>query len=104
MQERNPLIEPENYFEGYKKSIEALKHHPEIIEFDKLCYELFENQPAGKTWIKLVTEKYLLPTLVSRGNPTYQIDLLWQEGFKDFIRMVFNCVTSHKQRINSQGS
>jgi|SRR5271156_3647961 len=104
MEEKNPFIETENYFDGYQKSIAALKNNPEILEFDKLCYELFENQEAGRIFIKLVKEKYLIPSMVSKGNPTYQIDVLWQEGFKDFARMILTCVMSHKQRINAQGN
>ena len=101
--DKNPLIEQENYFEGYQKNIENLKNNPELLEFDKLCYELFEHQDAGRRFMALVTEKYLIPSMVSKGNPTYQLDVLWQEGFKDFARMIRNCVLSHKQRINAQG-
>jgi hypothetical protein len=99
--EKNPLIEPENYFESYNKSIQNLKNHPEVLEFDKLCYELFEMQAAGKKFIEVVTQKYLIPSIASKGQPTYQIDLLWCEGFKDFARMLINCVKSHQQRINA---
>jgi hypothetical protein len=102
--EKNPLIEPENYFEGYQKSIEQLKNNPLALEFDKLCYELFEHQESGKRFIQLVTERYLIPSMVSKGNPTYQLDVLWQEGFKDFIRMLITCTNAHKQRIVAQGS
>lgn len=102
--ERNPLLEPENYLAGYQKSIDELKNKPEILEMDRLCYELFESNEAGRKFIKIVTEKYLLPSLVSKGNPTYQLDVLWQEGFKDFARMLISCVISHKQRIQAQGN
>jgi hypothetical protein len=97
--ERNTLIEPEDYFAGYKKSIEDLKHNPQIIAFDKLCYELFEHQEAGREFIKIITERYLIPSMSSRGNPTYQVDVLWQEGFKDFARMLIMHVQAHKQRM-----
>lgn len=104
MEEKNPYIEPENYFNKYNENIDALKNNPELLAFDKLCYELFENQEAGKKFIKLITDKYLIPSMVSKGNPTYQLDVLWQEGFKDFARMILSCLTAHKQRINAQGS
>ena len=102
--EKNPLLEPENYYAGYEKSMNDLKNNPELIEFDKLCYELFENQEAGKRFMQIVTQRYLIPSLVNKGNPTYQLDVLWQEGFKDFIRTILCCTVSHKQRIQAQGN
>lgn len=99
--ERNPLIEPENYFEGYQKSIESLKNNPQLIEFEKLTYEMIEGNPSGKQWMELVVERYLIPALVAKGNPTYQLDVIWQEGFKDFPRLMQSLVKSHKQRISA---
>ena len=101
MNARNPILEAENYWEGYQKNIEALKNDPKIIAFDKLCYELFEGSKTGKAFIELVKERYLLPSLVSKGNPTYQVDVLWQEGFKDAWRSVISALISHKQRIEA---
>ena len=99
----NPLIQPENYFENYNKSIEELKNNPQALAFDRLCYELFETNEAGKEFMKFITERYLIPSMVSKGNPTYQLDVLWQEGFKDFPRMIMTCTKSHKDRIQAQG-
>jgi hypothetical protein len=97
--ERNPLIEPEDFFSGYNKSIQDHKNNPKVIEFDKLCYELFEHQEVGRHFMKLIEERYLIPSMVSKGNPTYQIDVLWQEGFKDAFRLIRTSVMSHQQRI-----
>jgi hypothetical protein len=99
--DKNKYIEPENYFEGYNDSIKDLKNNPKVIEFDKLCYELFEHQEAGRRFVEMVTERYLIPTIVQKG-PTYQIDILWQEGFKDAFRMIISSVKSHAQRIKSE--
>lgn len=103
--EKNHLIEPENYFEGYNQSIENNRNDPNnliFLEFDKLCYEIFENQEVGKRFIEIITELYLIPAIVSRGNPTYPIDILWQEGFKDFARMILSHIKSNKQRIKAE--
>ena len=97
--ESNPFLQPENFFEGYQEKIDALKNDPAIIEFDKLCFELFSNNTAGKRFIELITERYMIPSLAKAGAPTYQIDVLWAEGFKDFGRMLINSVRSHQQRI-----
>ena len=99
--EGNPYLQQENYLEGYQKSVEELKNKPAIIEFDKLCYELFEMNETGKRFLELATERYLIQSLAGRGNATYQIDVLWAEGFKDAFRLFLNCVNSHKQRIQA---
>jgi hypothetical protein len=97
--DKNPLLQPEDYFSGYKEKIEALKHNPEVVELDKLCYELFERNEVGKRFLELVRQRYLIPALAKPGTPTYQLDIMWAEGFKDFGRMLISSVISHQQRI-----
>lgn len=99
MDERNPLLEQENFFQGYQKSIEELKNNPQLIEFDRLCFELFDRNEQGRRFIELVTERYLIPGLAAKGTATYQLDIIWGEGFKDFIRHIISSVKSHQQRI-----
>jgi len=99
MEQNNPFLEQENFFSGYQKSIDELKNNPQIIEFDKLCFELFESNAQGKRFLELVKERYLVPALVKSGTATYQLDVLWAEGFKEFGRMLLGSVRSHQQRI-----
>jgi hypothetical protein len=51
--------------------------------------------------MELCVERYLIPGLAQPGCPTYQIDILGAEGFKNCLRMFRNCVLSHKQRIKA---
>lgn len=97
--EPNPILQQENFYSGYQKSIEDLKNSPESIEFDKLCYEIFEMNAQGKRFLELVKERYVVPAIVSRGTPTYQIDVIWAEGFKEFPRLCLSAIHAHKQRI-----
>ncbi len=97
--EKNPLLEPEDYMQGYTDKINALKNDPKIIEFDKLCYELFEKNEMGKRFIEIILERYLIPALARPGTATYQLDIMWGEGFKDFARMLISSIKSHQQRI-----
>lgn len=99
----NPFLQAEDYFKPYQDKIKDLRNQPEVIEFDKLCFELFEMNPSGKKFLELIKEKYLLLGLVQKGTPTYQIDVLWQEGFKDAFRMLVMAIVSHKQRILHAG-
>ncbi len=95
----NPFLQQENHFAGYQKSIDELKNNPQVIEFDKLCYELFESNAQGKRFLELIKERYLIPALAKPGTTTYQLDVMWSEGFKEFGRMLLSCVISHQQRI-----
>lgn len=95
----NPILEQEDYFNGYKKHIEQMRNDPSLIEFDKLCFELFGVNEQGKKFMELVTERYLIPALSKPGTATYQIDIIWAEGFKDFARMLKMGINTHLQRI-----
>jgi len=96
---KNPFLEQEDFFAGYKKNIDNLKNNPMIIEFDKLCYELFAMNDMGKRWMELIKERYIIPSLAKAGTATYQIDVIWGEGFKDFGRMIIMALAAHEQRI-----
>jgi hypothetical protein len=100
--QHNPILEPENYFEQYKKSIDEMRNDPRMIEFDKLCYELFDMNPQGKRFMEIVIERYVIPALAKPGTATYQLDVMWAEGFKDFPRMLRMAVLSHNQRIHAE--
>jgi hypothetical protein len=99
--EPNPLIEPENYLAGYQESIDNLKNQPNVIAFDKLCYEVFEATEMGRKFLEFATNRFLVHSQITKGNPTYQIDVIWQEGFRDAYRMILSHVQSHKQRIKA---
>lgn len=99
MEEKNYILEPENYAEGYQKSIEELKNQPHIIEFDKLCFELFDRNEQGKKFLELCTERYLIHPMSDKNKPSFPMDLIYDEGFKNFIRMLISHVRSHQQRI-----
>ena len=100
MQEsENPFIKPENYFHGYQENIEKLKNDPSVIEFDKLCYELFEMQDMGKKFMEHVTNRYLLATAGSPDSPTFAQQCMWSEGVRYAFLLLRTHITSHKQRI-----
>lgn len=100
----NPFLEAENYFTPYQENIDKLKNNPELIEFNKLCFELFEMNSQGKRFLEVAKEKYLIYALVPKGTSTYPIDVLWQEGFKDAFRLLLTAVNSHQQRIQSENN
>ena len=97
----NPFIQPENYFEKYQENIDSLRNQPAVIEFDKLCYELFEMNPQGKKFLEICTDRYLIPGLAKLGSPSYKDEVIYCEGFKDFVRTIIQALRSHQQRIQA---
>lgn len=98
----NPFLKPENYAAGYEESIQKLKNQPELLAFDKLCYELFAMNELGKKFMEIVENRYLIPSLVDRSSPSYKQLLMWADGFKDFPRLIKQCILSHDQRIAAE--
>jgi len=96
----NPFLQQEDYSAGYKQSVEDLKNHPEVLAFDKLNYELFSSE-LGKKWIEVIKDKYLIPSHLDKGSPTYKTLVIWADGFKDFPRMILQHIMSHEQRIKA---
>jgi hypothetical protein len=98
--DENPILQPEDYTKQYRENVESLKNKPELIQFDRMNYELF-NSELGKKWIEYVTQTYLIPPSADRNHPNYSTVITWGEGFKDFGRMILQSVTSHAQRIKA---
>lgn len=97
----NAMLEPEDYSAGYQKNIDALRNNPEVIAFDKMCYEVFDANETGRKFLEFAKERFLIHSQIQRGAPTYETDLVWQEGFRDSYRMIIQAVMSHQQRIKA---
>lgn len=102
-EEKNPYIEPENYYAGYQESIDKLKDKPEFVELDKLCHLVF-GTPDGKHLMEELERRYLIPGLCSPNMTNYATMVIYTEGFKDAFRTIKNCITSHDQRIKAEKS
>jgi len=97
----NPLLKSEDYLSGYRESIENLKNRPELVSFDKLCYELFEANELGRKFMHHIEDHFLIPSLVNRESGNYQLLVIWADGFKDAFRLLKQNVMSHDQRIKA---
>lgn len=97
----NPFLQPEDYMKGYRESVEKLKNDPNLVAFDRMCYELFTTD-LGKRFMQYVTEIYLLPSLVNKDSPNFALMAIWQDGFKDAFRIIRQGIKSHDQRIKSE--
>ena len=102
-EEKNPYIEPENYFEGYQENIDKLKDKPEFVEFDKLCHLVFVT-PDGKHLMEEIEKRFLIPALCAPTTPNYATNVIWAEGYKEAFRMLRNCIMSHDQRLKAENT
>jgi len=103
MSKKNPYIGPFDYFEQYRENIQALRDNPEIVQFDRLCYEVLEQNPSGKLLMQFLVDRVLIPSLVSMtNNPNYSDSVIHAEGMKETVRMLRNAILSHSQRIKAE--
>lgn len=100
-EETNPFLKEEDYFEGYKKKIDELKHRPDVVELDKLCYQVFSSEDGKKLLAEFV-ERYLLPGFVNPGAPNPGMASLYYEGFKEAFRLIRGSIKAHQQRVESE--
>jgi hypothetical protein len=101
--EDNPLLKPEDYMAGYKDSIENLKNRPELISWDKMCYELFKMNKMGVKFLEYVEEKYLIPSLTNPDAANYSVKVIFTDGYKEAYRAIKRAIRSHEQRIQAEG-
>lgn len=99
--EDNPLLQRENYFQGYNDSIEDLKNRPELLEFDRLIFEV-HNTEQGKKLMEEYEKRFLIPALADRSSPTYKQLLIWADGFKDAFRFLKSTIMAYEERIKAE--
>ena len=99
-EETNPFLQPENFFDGYKKHEDPSRQN-QNVDFEKLCYQLFENELGKKYW-EFVTERFLLQGFVDPASPAAPHMGVYYEGFKEGFRMSLRAIKSHKNRIAAE--
>jgi hypothetical protein len=97
----NPLLERENFFKKYQENIDELKNHPEMLSFQKMCYELFEAYELGRKFMEYVTDNILLKPNADIEKQNYVNKNIWGEGYKAFPLMIRSFIIAHKQQIKA---
>lgn len=98
----NPYIDSYNYLSGYQDSVEKLKQDTKVTEFGRLCHNIFFMTDDGKRFMELLVDNYLIPSLVNRDNPNYEIACVYAEGFKAAYRHLKTCAETHANYIKSE--
>ena len=97
----NEFLKQENYFEGYQKNIDALKHNSEAVEADKLHYLALRGDD-GQKLLDYWKEKILIQTYVNPHDPNIRNSAVYFEGFKQAYRTIFDHLKAHQQRIEAE--
>lgn len=102
MAEKNELIEPENFFAGYEQSMQEARMNPDVIEFDKLCFNVLGMTEDGKALLELFKERFIIPATPCALNGPYQNACIYYEGYRDAFRMIIASVKGYTQRKNHE--
>lgn len=99
---REILPGQEEYWAGYQASIEKAKNDPRIIEFDKLCFEVFGKTEAGKKLLEELRDRYIMASTPGRDMNTYDKSCIYFEGFRDCIRLLMQSTRSYQERREAE--
>lgn len=100
----NPYEKEENFAEGYERSIDELKGHPEQIMLDKLCYLVFIENENGKKLLEELYNRYVLAPLAAPGSATFREECVYSHGFSNAFRLLKQFADTHKHRIATEKS
>jgi len=100
-EEKNPLIEPENYYEGYNASMQKFSDsQPKHIAFDELCFNLFGLSDDGKKFLEILKERFIFPSVPCKlAGGDFPSAAIYYEGYREAFRQLIGQVEGYKQRI-----
>jgi len=99
MTEKNPLIEPENYFDGYNQSAKnAAMAEPGQVAFDELCFTVLGLTEDGKKLMEILKERFIMPSVPAKLGLDFPISATYYEGFREAFRQLIGHVEGYKAR------
>ncbi len=112
--ERNNLIEPENYYEGYNESARKLAASQEQdVSLDELCFRVLGVSEDGKKLLEMFKQRYIYPSVPCPLGANYESAAVYYEGLREGFRQVISMVEGFKLRkdyeakqaeLNKEGS
>lgn len=101
-QDSNPLIELPNPFKELQASVDDMaKMHPEAIEDDKLCYEIFLKNEFGMRLMEKWEKTILMSGVSDPTHPQAAQIALHAAAIKTFIIKIKSHAFNHKMRIEA---
>lgn len=93
MTDKNPFIEPQNYYENYETSTTA----EQGIPLDELCWHVF-NTEDGKKLLEIIKERFLIMPAPGPVNENYPVMCTFYEGFREAFRQIVASVNSYQTK------
>jgi hypothetical protein len=100
MDNHNPFLKVNDPFEPQREQQDKVKK--ELIEFQRLCFEVFHMHKDGIKLYELIKERYITRSLFAPTQPNASELALYYEGFKEALRGLWNQGRTHQMRINGE--
>tara|TARA_R110000850_G_scaffold212078_1_gene337819 strand:+ start:3381 stop:3704 length:324 start_codon:yes stop_codon:yes gene_type:complete len=91
----------EDYFKGYQANIDKLREETTEVEFDKMCFEVF-NSAAGAELIEFLKEKVVLASVPHGMSESYGNSCIYYEGYREGYRQIIHAVKSYPERREAE--
>lgn len=93
MTEKNPFIEPQNYYEEYETS----KNNAQGVPLDELCWHVF-NTEDGKKLLEIIKERFIIMPTPGPVNENYPVMCTFYEGFREAFRQIIGSVQAYQAK------
>lgn len=87
----------EDYMEGYRASIDAMRGSHGYVEMDALCWEVFST-PDGKKLLDIFKNKFIYQANHAKMDESYPISCVYMEGQRSAFRYLVELVNSYQAR------
>ncbi len=99
MSNDNPLLQPENYYEGYNDSIKQNSTQSESIELDKLCFHVFGMSEDGLKLMQILKDRFIYCSTPCSLNANFETSAVYYEGYREAFRQLIAAVENYKMRM-----
>jgi hypothetical protein len=100
MTERNGLIEPENYYDGYNASAKKVAaSQPEEVRIDELMFSVFGLTEDGQKLMNIFKERFIMPAVpCNLSGADFPTAAVYYEGYREAFRQIIGQVEGFKKR------
>lgn len=97
MQEKNPYIEPQNYYEDYRIPETSNKE----VQLDELCWHVF-NTEDGKKLLEIMKTRFIGMATPGPVNENYAHMCVFYEGYREAFRQIIGSIQSYQIRMDQK--
>jgi hypothetical protein len=95
---KNPYLEPTNYMEGYKESLDNFLNSRDRLELDQLMYHVFGKSDDGKKLLEIFKDRFIYAPTPGNLSGNFDHSCIYHEGYRAAFRYIISMVESYKVR------